>query len=267
MDPTTILEAGRSAIAAAAAGVAGVLRSAPGSDIRIPGAAWTVREAAVHLVNFSAVNADVAAGMPSPRLSVDKAHVAADNARRITDVPETDPEKLARLVLDGADRFLDATAGRSGDVEVTWHCGLELGLAELAGVELGELILHGYDLATAVGYPWPIAPGDALIILNGYGSAFGLVVNQERAAGLNAGFGIELRGGPAFTVRFVDGRYGVEPPGSGPVDCTISADPVAFLLVGSGRLDLLAAVALGLLSAGGERPELALGFNQLFVYP
>jgi hypothetical protein len=267
MDPTSILEASRSAIAAVGADVAALLRSAGNSDIQIPGAEWTVREAAIHLVNFSAVNADVAAGMPSPRLSLEKAHVAADNLRRIADVPETDPDKLARLVLDGVDRFLEATAGRSGDVEVTWHCGLKLALAELAGVELAELVLHGYDMATAVGYPWPIDPLHALVVLNGYGPAFRLVVNEERARGLNAGFGIELRGGPAFTARFVDGQYQVEPADSGPVDCTISADPVAFLLVGSGRLDPVTAVALGLLSAGGEHPELALGFNQLFAYP
>jgi uncharacterized protein (TIGR03083 family) len=267
MDPTSILEEGRSAIAAVTARLAELLRSAEGSGTRIPGAEWTVREAAVHLVNFSAVNADVAAGMPSPRLSLDKGQVAADNDRRIADVPESDPDKLARLVADGVDRFLEATAGRPGDQEVTWHCGLKMGLAELAGVELGELILHGYDMAAAVGFPWPIDPVHAQLVLFGYGPAFGLVVNQERAQGLNAAFGIELRNGPAFTARFVDGRYQVEPPDSGPVDCTISADPVAFLLVGSGRLEPLAAVALGLLSAGGEHPELALGFNQLFVYP
>jgi hypothetical protein len=267
MDPTSILEAGRSAIAAVGADVAAVLRSAERSDTPIPGAEWTVREAAVHLLNFSAVNADVAAGMPSPRLSLDRTYVAEDNLRRIADVPETDPNKLAGLVLDGVDRFLEATAGRSGDVEVTWHCGLKLGLAELAGIQLGELILHGFDMATAVGYPWPIDPQHVLIVLNGYGPAFGLVVNQDRARGLNAGIGIELRDGPAFTSRFVDGRYQVEPPDSGPMDCTLSADPVAFLLVGSGRLNPLTAVALGLLAAGGQHPELALSFNQLFVYP
>jgi Mycothiol maleylpyruvate isomerase N-terminal domain/SCP-2 sterol transfer family len=267
MDATSILEAGRSAIAAVSTDVAALLHSAGSSDIPIPRAEWTVREAAVHLVNFAGVNADVAAGLASPRLSVEKTAVAADNLHRIADVPEADPDKLARLVLEGVDRFLEATAGRSGDVEVTWHCGLKLGLAELAGVELAELILHGYDMASAIRYPWPVNPLHALIVLNGYGPAFGLVVNHERAHGLNAGFGIELRGGPAFTARFVDGQYRVEGPDSGPVDCTMSADPVAFLMIGSGRLDPILAVALGLLSAGGERPELALDFNQLFLYP
>ena len=48
------------------------------------------------------------------------------------------------------------------------------------------------------------------------------------ARGITAGFGIDLRGGSSFTVRFNDGGYRLEPPGSGPVDCTITADPAAF---------------------------------------
>ena len=39
------------------------------------------------------------------------------------------------------------------------------------------------------------------------------------------------------------------PAGSAPVDCVISADPVAFLLVGLGRITQWEAIALGLLSA------------------
>ncbi|MGH9003542.1 MAG: maleylpyruvate isomerase N-terminal domain-containing protein [Acidimicrobiia bacterium] len=258
MDPTTILEEGRRAIAANSARWAEMLHAVPDSGTRIPGAEWTVREAAVHVLNFSAVNADVAAGMTSPRLSVERDHVAADNLRRIADVPETDPDKLARLVAEGVDRFLEATDGRPGDHQVTWHCGLKLGLAELAGVELAELVLHGYDVATAVGFPWPIDPLHALIILNGYGPAFGLVVNEERAQGLNAGFGIELRNGPAFTARFVDGAYQVEPPDSGPVDCTISADPVAFLLVLWNRQSQWGPIARGKMMAWGRKPWLGL---------
>jgi hypothetical protein len=58
--------------------------------------------------------------------------------------------------------------------------------------------------------------------------------------------------------------FGVEPPG-GPVDATPSADPVAFLMLGSGRR--YEAVALGGLTAGGARPDLAFDFPTLFVYP
>jgi putative sterol carrier protein len=92
-------------------------------------------------------------------------------------------------------------------------------------------------------------------------------VNPKTAQGLNAGFGIEIRGGGEFTVRFTDGAYGVEPAGSLPIDCTISADPAAFLLVGTGRLSQWPAIALGRYSPGGPDPQLALRFVDLFLYP
>jgi hypothetical protein len=267
MDPTTVLINARSSIAAVTAQTANLLRSLTDADARIAGTDWSVREAAVHLVNFAHVNADVAAGVPSPRMSLAREAVALDNDRRIADVPETDPEKLAGLVVDAVDWFLDATAERPGSQKVIWHCGFPINLAELACIELGELVLHGYDMATAVGSPWPIDPVHARMILYGYEPCFGLVANEEQIKGLTASYGIVLRGGTCFTMRFVNGAYRLEPPESGPIDCTILAEPVAFLLMGSGRLSQWAAIALGLVNIEGPRPELALGFPDLFTYP
>ena len=126
------------------------------------------------------------------------------------------------------------------------------------------MVLHGYDVAFALGQPWPIDPGDANLSLGGLAPVLSLIVDPDETRGLSAGYGIELRNGPALTVRFTDGAYGLEAPGA-PVDVTISADPIAFLMVGTGRLSRYEAVALGLLSAGGRRPELALGFPDLFL--
>jgi len=61
--------------------------------------------------------------------------------------------------------------------------------------------------------------------------------------------------------------FHLDPADTGPVDCTIAADPVAFLLVVTGRLPAAAAIALGLWRLAGHRPELALGFTDLFVFP
>lgn len=79
--------------------------------------------------------------------------------------------------------------------------------------------------------------------------------------------GAVLEGGEGLVARFTDGVFSLEPPGAGPVDCVMSVDPVAFLLIGFGRLSLWEAIALGLFTAGGERPDLALGFFNLFDIP
>jgi hypothetical protein len=135
------------------------------------------------------------------------------------------------------------------------------------GTALAEHLLHGYDMALAVGRPWPIDPRHAALGLFGYGRSCGHCLNPTTTAAHTAGYGIELTTGERFTIRFVHGEYRLEPPDSGPVDCTITADPVALLLVGSGRMSQWAAIASGLFEAGGDRPELALGFNNLFLFP
>lgn len=50
-----------------------------------------------------------------------------------------------------------------------FHAGLPFDLARLVCVALGEQLLHGYDVATAVGRPWPIDPAPAQPVLYGYG--------------------------------------------------------------------------------------------------
>jgi hypothetical protein len=169
-------------------------------------------------------------------------------------------------MTDAARQLLNATEGRSGDQPVDFY-GMPFDLAKLICVDLTEWVVHGYDVAKATGHPWPIDPTHAQLALYGCGPLFGLCLNPETTKGHTAAYGIELRGGEGLTIRFTDGRFSLEPAGSAPVDCVISADPVAFLLVGLGRISQWEAIALGLLSAGGDRPELALGFLDLFAMP
>lgn len=50
-------------------------------------------------------------------------------------------------------------------------------------------------------------------------------------------------------------------------DCTISADPVAFLLVGYGRTGQWGEIARGKLVAGGRKLWLGLSFGRLLTSP
>lgn len=267
MDPTTILTDARSALEVMAKQTADLLRSLPDANVSIPDSSWTVRQAAVHLANYGPVYAEIARGGPSPVTSNAVPDLARENAARIADVAESDPAKLSELMSEGVGALLEGTLRRRGDQAVLFHQGVVMDVAGLVCISLGEQVLHGYDMARAVRRPWPIDPTHAQLILYGYGPVFPTLVNPETAPGVTASFGIELRGGARFGVRFTNGECSVEGPDSGPIDCVISADPVAFLLVGSGRITPWAAIALGLLGAGGPRPELALGFADLFAYP
>jgi uncharacterized protein (TIGR03083 family) len=267
-EPTAILVEACSALEVTARRTADLVRSLPDLGLRLPPPSeWTAREAAVHLVNYAGVYTDIAGGTPSPVAVQAREALAVENARRIAEVTETDPGRLADLMTESTGRFLDAVTGRSGDLRVVFHQSTPMDLASLVCICLGEHLLHGYDIATAAGFPWPIDPLHARLVLHGYGPVYANVLNPVTTRGLTAGYAIELRGGASFTVCFAEGTYGVEPGGSTSADCTISADPVAYLLVASGRLSQWPAIALGLIGAGGPRPELALGFVDLFRYP
>ena len=111
-------------------------------------------------------------------------------------------------------------------------------------------------------------PEHTALALHGYLPTYALIVNAQTTIGLRAGYyQIEPRDSEAFTVRLTDGTYSLDAGGSGPIDCTITADPAAFLLVVTGRLPAAAAIALGLWRLSARQPELALGFTDLFVYP
>jgi uncharacterized protein (TIGR03083 family) len=267
MDPVAMLTAGRSALEVVAKRTLDLFRSVPDTGVPIPNSRWTVREAAVHLASYGGLHAEMARGVPSPVKSIAPAALAKENDERIADIAETDPEKLAELVTEGVGGFLEATEGRSGDQPVLFNQGISLDLAALAGIVLGEQVLHGYDMARAVHRPWPIDPEHARLILYGYKCLLPAMVNPERARELTAATVVELRTGARFTARFTAGRCAIEPAGPGPVDCTISVDPVALLLVGSGRLSQWEAIALGLWRTEGSTPEPILRFTELFAYP
>ena len=267
MDATELLGHSRDAIAGATERVAELIASIPDPLALAPGSPWTIRDFAAHLIVAGTVYTDMAQGVPAPYQSTEPAYLHAEFTRRQADIPETDPGKLSRLVVDAMEGFLDATSDLPGDTPVIMHGQNPYTVAGIAGVLLGEELLHGYDIATAIGRPWPLDPADTQVVLAAYAPVFGFVLNPETTRGLSAGFGIELRGVGEMTVRFTEGVFGLEDAGAGPVDATISADPVAFLMVGTGRLSRYQAIALGLLSVGGNHPDLAIGFWDLFLYP
>jgi hypothetical protein len=150
--------------------------------------------------------------------------------------------------------------------------GVELYLSNLTCHVLNDLIVHGRDIALADGRAWPVPRPDAALVVCGFlfpvlGALGRAVVNQEAAADVQASYDVHVRGGGRAVLRFDKGNLLVEPPGAGPVDCHLSVDPAAFLLVAWGRLSQWRAIPRGQLLAWGRRPWLGLKLRSYLRNP
>lgn len=84
---------------------------------------------------------------------------------------------------------------------------------------------------------------------------------------MNARYAIRLWGGGAFGVTLADGAVTVdERPPAGP-DCTISIEPVTFLLMALGRQGQVSPILRGRILVRGRKPWLAPRFPGLFTAP
>ncbi len=269
----------RSAIARVGGQVNELIRSMPRTDQRIPDSAWTVGDTAAHLVVVFRAFTDAIEG----RLEYwdDRygegdvrtwARLAEGNARTLSEVAgRDDPRVLARELRHGVHVFLAATADRSPDstIRTPWYGeGRTRVLGCMMCLVLGELVIHGFDIARGLRRPWPIDPNHARRIIGGvFTHMIPLVVNPETTKGLRASYQIDVKGGPRFIVRFDDGTATVEPAGSRSVDCHLVGDPVTMLLFGYGRIGQWGKIASGKLRAWGRKPWLGLSFKRFLLNP
>lgn len=268
------LEAARTELAAAVGRTTALLRSLPGTDVALPSPPWTVRDAAAHLVVGLRVFASAARGQAPVfdlgQVDVAQQRVALLNERTIPTVAETDGTALGGLLDRELEVYLAATAGAGArdQLPTPWYGdGLGLDTAAATCVLVGEQVMHGYDMARATGRPWPISPDVARLVMSGATAMMPIYVNRPAAAGVRATFDIAVRGGPRFLLVVRDGTLTTEPYDGRRADCHISADPVAFLLVGYGRAAQAKLIATGKLVSWGRKPWLALSIKDLVLSP
>jgi hypothetical protein len=188
--------------------------------------------------------------------------------------PERDPGVLADRIETRAAAFLAEAATRAADEHRAWLVdGTNLPLPTFTCHLLNEAVMHGSDIARAEGRPWPVKPAHAALIFDGFIwpviDALGprAMVDQAKAAGVRATFDIRMRGGNAYYLTFDDGALIIEPPSSRRVDCHISADPSALLMVAWNRMSQWEAIAKGKLVAWGRKPWLGPRFRSLMRNP
>lgn len=179
----------------------------------------------------------------------------------------SDPERDLRVLADRidalAEEYFSECAGQSAEELRPWIVeGVTMSLSTLTCHLLNETVIHGFDIARADGRKWKIDPSHAAIVLGQFvipvmqGLDAKTLRDGDRAADLQATYDVRVRGGDRFYFIFEDGGLRIEEPSSRGVDCHISADPVALLLVFWDRQSQWQAIAKGKLLAWGRKPWL-----------
>ena len=240
----------------------------PGADTGapIPGAVWSVGEAAAHLALANQLMAELAQGRQHSYGDGTPGGLAEANAQSLAVYGERDPAVLAEAIARHARTFVEAAAGGSAAEPVLTPLG-PMSLDVLGSYLLTHVLGHGYDLARALKRPHMVSAERAELCLPFLMTAMPRVLDAEAAAGHRARYAIGLRGGPRFAVSIADGAAVVGPDAGGPADCRIVCEPVTFFLMALGRLGPWAAMARGGVFAWGRRPWLAPGFTRYFPAP
>ncbi|MDP8991675.1 MAG: maleylpyruvate isomerase N-terminal domain-containing protein [Actinomycetota bacterium] len=233
---------------------------------------WDVTDLAAHLSH--ALDAIVAMAQGGGGLLEDMARLSHLTEGLVEGEIERDLGALADRIDDSAARLLSLLQSADDTSLRTWLVqGVELPVSTLACHFLNELVVHGRDIALAEGMPWPISRSDATLIVCDFlfpviGALGRMVVDQEEAAGVRVTYDLRVRGGCRVVLRFEDGDLSLTPGAPDrPVDCHLSVDPVAFMLVAWGRIDQWRAIARAQLFAWGRRPWLGPRLRRMLENP
>jgi uncharacterized protein (TIGR03083 family) len=190
----------------------------------------------------------------------------AENQRQLAEYPERSLDRLAAELTRAMAAFVAATEAAPPGARLGSPIGVVMTPATIAAIVLGEQLIHGLDLARAAGRPWPIDADDARLVFPGVVELLPAYLNRDQARGLRVRYELRAGGDLRYQLAIDDGTATVG-PATGSADCVITADPVAFLLVGYGRISQWGPMLRGQLRAGGRKPWLGFRFNRLTVSP
>lgn len=261
--------AARAALVAAVARSAGLWRRTPDPRAPVPGLTWTAAETAAHVLGdlrdytealAGNTSDDVAQGGSPSRRS------AVVNAQHLAAIRERDMRRLADMLERQAEQYIAVAADADENAAVVTSNGLPMTPPIMTSLLLGEQLLHGLDIARAARRAWSIDNADALLVIPGVLAVAPRYLRSSVGANLDVSYELRIRGGGSYRLAVRNGTADITAAGE-KADCIISADPVAFLQLGYGRIPQWRPIIGGKMFASGRKPWLAVKFATLLSSP
>ena len=244
----------------------------------VPGLDWTVGQVAAHVLVAIRGNTASMGGNPEqlsqfvPDVGGYSDRMAAMTSGALAAEPVRDPAAAAAALREAVAEFVNQAEQQAPHdaVQTPWYgAGVSLPVAMDSRLMIGELLIHGLDIARGLGKPWPLARDEVLLAIPAIYAMMPRLFNADAGRDVNATFKVRMRGGDTTCLRIRNGSVDAAPwgPLTGRADCALSADPVAFFLLAYGRKRQWPLIAQGRLLSYGRKPWLALSLRGWFVSP
>ena len=245
---------------------AALARSAGDGARPLPGSAWTARDSVAHLATVAPRYSKFPHG--TQRLAETPASLPALNAEEIQALGEQPVDELLTVLDDAVEAVIGQVEGYADQPpEYRFHGGELVGADVGLGILLGELLVHGWDLAKAMHRSWPITGQQASLIWSGVEPILQGWVQPEKSAGHQAAYQVHLSDSRPHVLCFTNGKLTTGLAPGRRIDCHVGGSPEAILLILYRRLSPWHATLTGHVLAWGRRPWLALSLADRFYLP
>lgn len=240
-------------------------RTADG-DQQLSGSTWTVWESVAHVATVAPRYSKFPHG--TQKLAETPAVLPELNADEIQELSQLPIAELLDLLHDAVEAVISQVeAFEDASPAYRFHGG-EMVSADVAlGILLGELLVHGLDLAKTMRRSWPITRQQVSLIWLGVEPILPGWVDPDRSAGHQAAYQIHLGDNQRHILCFTKGALSTELSPGRRIDCHIGGSPQAILLVLYRRLTPVSAALTGRVAAWGRRPWLAFTVADRFYLP
>ena len=262
---TTVTDDIAAALPNAVAELGRVVRAVPAPTRSVPSTpGWTVADVVTHLaVETDRYRRELEGDSD---WADDPRDIARVNRDALVQNGDRDIEANLRRVRDNVERYVEALRNRDLD-EPSHHLdgGLLLTPRQGAGVLLGELAVHRWDIAKATGQRATISRQEALLILDGILHTLPAMVDREAARDHVGTYEIRVRRAGSYSIRIERGTASVTPNRTERPDAVMSVDPVGFVLASYGRQGPIRTALRLQAFVWGRRPHRAFAMDGLFV--